>query len=155
MSEYQMRLDLDTAAPGAEDAVSALDTWVARRRFDRAVLELVRLRASQINGCQYCLLMHARDARAAGVPQRKLDVLAAWREAAGFSAKERAALAWTEAVTLVSQGQVPDAVYQAVRPELSDEELATVTMAIVAVNTWNRLSISLRMQATGDLAVVA
>ena len=154
MPEFHSRIDLDVAGPGAEDAVGALDSWVAARRIERSLLELVRLRASQINGCQLCLAMHARDARTAGVSQRKLDQLIAWREASGFSDRERAALGWTEAVTLVAESRVPDAVYAEAAAEFGAEELATLTMAIVAVNSWNRLAIALRMQS-GEPVVAA
>ena len=155
MHHLRPRIDLDTVAPGAEDAVGTLDTFVARLDLERPLLELVRLRASQLNGCHLCLAMHARDARTAGVPQRKLDVVAAWREAPGFTERERAALAWAEAVTLVSSGQVPDAVYEAARQQLDEQELAALTLAVVAINSWNRLAISLRMVPSPELAGVA
>lgn len=152
MRPIRPRIDLDAAAPGGEDALGTLDAWVAQRAIERPLLELVRLRASQLNGCQLCLAMHARDARAAGVPQRRLDALPAWREAPWYSARERAALAWTEAVTLVADGRVPDDVHEAARAELDEEELATLTFAIVAINAWNRLAIATRMQPSGALA---
>jgi len=153
MHTLQPRIDLEAVAPGARDAVRALDTYVQSRGLERALLELVRLRASQLNGCQLCLVMHAHDARQAGVPQRALDALSAWREAPWYTDRERAALAWTEAVTLVAEGQVPDEVYDEARSQFTEAELAALTLAVCAINTWNRLAIGFRMQPSGELAV--
>jgi AhpD family alkylhydroperoxidase len=102
------------------------------------------MRASQINGCAYCLDMHSKDARAAGETEQRLYTLDAWRETPFFTDRERAALAWTEALTLVSQTHVPDAVFEEVRPHFSDEELANLSLAVVAINGWNRLMIAFR-----------
>ena len=112
--------------------------------LEKPLLELVRLRASQINGCAYCIDMHTKDARAAGETEQRLYGLDAWREAPYYSARERAALEWTEAVTLVVDEHVPDRVYDTVRAHFSEKELADLTVAVVAVNAWNRLAIALR-----------
>ena len=102
----------------------------------------MKIRASQINGCAFCLHMHSRDARKAGELQERLDLISAWREAPLFTARERAALAWTEAVTLVADTHVPDDVYETVRAEFSEQELVDLTMAVVAINGWNRLMVA-------------
>lgn len=109
-----------------------------------SLIELIKLRASQINGCAFCLNMHAMDARKHGEKQDRLDMLAAWREAPCFSARERAALAWTESLTLITDGHVPDDVYQQVRAEFSEEELANLTAVVIAINGWNRIAVALR-----------
>jgi AhpD family alkylhydroperoxidase len=139
------RIEIDAAAPDAQKVMARLDAYVSSLGLEAPLLELVRYRASQVNGCALCLDMHSRDARAAGESEHRLFVLSAWREAPLFTARERAALGWTEAVTRVSDGQVPDAVYQEVRPHFTDEELAALTLAVIAINGWNRLAVSLRM----------
>jgi AhpD family alkylhydroperoxidase len=111
------------------------------------MLELVKLRASQINGCAYCVDMHTKDARAQGETEQRLYAVVVWREAPFFSERERAALAWTEALTLVSRGNVADEVYEIARRQFSEKELVDLTMAIVAINGWNRLAISFRTPA--------
>jgi len=139
------RLDAQKASPAALHAMSALEVAVRKSsKLEPALLELVKMRASQINGCAYCLDMHSKDARAAGESEQRLYTLDAWRETPFFTDRERAALAWTEAVTLVAEGHVPDAVYEEVRPHFSEEELVNLTMAVVAINGWNRLSIAFR-----------
>lgn len=115
------------------------------RALEPALLELVRMRASQINGCAYCLDMHSKDARAAGETEQRLYGLSAWRETAYYTERERAALAWTEALTLVHQDHAPDDVYDRVRKHFTEEESVILTMAIVAINGWNRLSIGFRI----------
>jgi AhpD family alkylhydroperoxidase len=115
--------------------------------LDHRLLELVKMRASQINGCAFCLDMHSKDARAAGETEQRLYLLDAWREVDLYSERERAALAWTEAVTLVSEGHVPDEVFAQARAHFSEEELVSLTMAIVAINGWNRLAIAFRAEA--------
>ena len=132
------RLDYSKAAPGAREAMSAVERYVRECGFERRLLELIKLRASQINGCAYCVDMHTKDARANG------DAVVVWREAPFFTERERAALAWTEAVTLVSQEQVPDNVFEIARKEFSDKELVDLTMAVIAINGWNRLAIGFR-----------
>jgi|ERR1043166_1462588 len=130
---------------GVFQAMLALETYVRKSSgLDPSLLELVRMRSSQINGCAYCLDMHSKDARAAGETEQRLYCLPAWRETPFYSERERAALAWTEAVTQVSDDHVPDAVFELARKEFSEEELAELTLAIVAINGWNRLCIAFR-----------
>ena len=119
------------------------------KQLDAGTLEpvlrdLVLMRVSQINGCAYCLDMHSKDARAAGETEQRLHVLAAWREAPFYSARERAALAWAEAVTLVSTNDLPDALYDEVRTQFDDKAMVDLTLAIIAINGWNRLAIGFR-----------
>jgi AhpD family alkylhydroperoxidase len=141
----QSRIDIQKAAPNALQAMLALEGYVKKSsRLETSLLELVRMRASQINGCAYCLDMHSKDARAAGESEQRLYALNAWRETPFFTDRERAALAWTEAVTLVSQTHVPDSVYEEVRQRFSEEELANLTLAIASINSWNRLMVSFR-----------
>ena len=141
------RADLRTAAPTVRkvyDAMLGVEKALAAGGLKPALLNLVRLRASQINGCAYCLDMHAKDLRAAGETEQRIYGLDAWRETPYFNEQERAALALTEAVTLVSEGHVPDEVYEEARGQFSEEELELLTAAIAAINFWNRLSITLR-----------
>ncbi|MGI9077486.1 MAG: carboxymuconolactone decarboxylase family protein [Gemmatimonadaceae bacterium] len=138
------RFDIDSVAPGAERALGALDHFVAGSGLDPTLLELVRVRASQINGCSYCIDMHTKDARARGETEQRLYALAAWRETPFFTDEERAALAWTEQVTLVADGHVPDAVYEEIRERFTEADVATLTMAVIAINAWNRVAISQR-----------
>src|SRR5438876_10352743 len=141
----QPRLDAQKASPGAYRAMLALEMFIRKSsKLEPALLELVKMRASQINGCAYCIDMHAKDARALGETEQRLYALNAWRETPFYSERERAALEWTEAVTLVSQTHVPDEVYEAVREHFSEKELLDLTLAVVAINSWNRLAISLR-----------
>jgi AhpD family alkylhydroperoxidase len=121
-----------------------LETYVRRCGLERSLLELVKLRASQINGCAYCVDMHTKDARAEGETEQRLYAVIVWEETPFFTERERAALAWTEAVTLVGQGHVPDDVYQQARGSFSETELVNLTLAIIAINGWNRLAISFR-----------
>ena len=140
------RINVHEVAPEAYKAMGALQQLVDRSSLPRTLLELVKMRASQINGCAYCLDMHSKDATALGIPAQKLFLLDAWREAPFYTDQERAALEWTEAVTLISEGQVPDQIYEAVQPHFSDRELVELTMAVVTINGWNRLAISFRQQ---------
>ena len=139
------RIDHARAAPKAFQAMLALQTYVNNSGLEHSLQELVKMRASQINGCAYCLDMHGKDARAAGETEQRLFLLDAWREAPMYSARERAALEWTEAVTRVTEGHVPDEVYRSVREHFSEEELANLTLAIVAINGWNRICIAFRV----------
>lgn len=141
------RLNYGKAAPGAYKAMSALEHYVRESGLEHPLLELIKLRASQINGCAYCIDMHTKDARAAGETEQRLYLLDAWREAPFYTDRERAALAWTEAVTLISQTHVPDDVYEEARRHFSEEELVNLTLAVVAINGWNRLAISFRSEA--------
>lgn len=119
--------------------------YLDRFGLEDSLLELVKMRASQINGCAYCLDMHSKDARARGETEQRLYLLNAWRESGAlYSERERAALAWTEAVTVLTDGHVPDAVYEEVRPSFSDDELVSLTMAVVAINGFNRVNVALR-----------
>ena len=142
----QPRIDGQKVAPAAFHAVLGLEEYVRKSsRLEPSLLELVRMRASQINGCAYCLDMHSKDARAHGETEQRLYALNAWRETPFFSDRERAALAWTEAVTLVSQDHVPDSVYEEARQRFSEEELLHLTLAVATINVWNRICISLRV----------
>jgi AhpD family alkylhydroperoxidase len=138
------RIDFKKVVPAAYRAMLALETYVHQTGLEPSLLELVKIRASQINGCAFCLDMHTKDARAAGETEQRIYLLPAWREAPFFTERERAALAWTEAVTLISETRVPDDVYDYARHHFSDEELVNLTMAIVAINGWNRLEVSFR-----------
>jgi AhpD family alkylhydroperoxidase len=124
----------------------ALEKYLSDCGLEKPLQELVKLRASQINGCAYCIDMHTKDARAGGESEQRLYLLSAWREAPFYTDRERAAFEWTEAVTLVSATQVPDETYEKVRPYFSPEELMNLTMAVVAINGWNRLAISFRSE---------
>jgi AhpD family alkylhydroperoxidase len=138
------RIDLMHVNPGIVQAMLGLERQVRQARFDSKLLDLVRMRASQINGCAYCLDMHSKDARANGETEQRLYGLNAWRETPYYSARERAALEWTEALTLVSETHVPDEVYERVREQFSEDELAHLSLAIVAINGWNRLNVAAR-----------
>ncbi|CAG2144235.1 carboxymuconolactone decarboxylase family protein [Cupriavidus numazuensis] len=140
----QQRLDFYKASPAAIKAVMALEEQIAKSGLDKPLVELVRLRASQINGCAYCIDMHTTDARKGGEDDRRLATVSVWRETPFFTDRERAALAWTEAVTLVSHDHVPDAAWEAVRPHFDDAELVNLTLLVAAINTWNRFAISFR-----------
>ena len=138
------RIDLMQVNPGVLHAMLGLERQVSKARFDRKLLDLVRMRASQINGCAYCLDMHSKDARAEGESEQRLYGLDAWRETPYYSDRERAALEWTEALTLVAESHVPDDVYERVRKQFSEDELAHLSLAIVGINGWNRLNIAAR-----------
>jgi len=141
----QPRIDYLKAAPkGAAEAMYGLEKYVRSCGLEHPLLELMKVRASQINGCAYCIDMHTKDARAAGETEQRLYALNAWRETPFFTDRERAALAWAEAVTLVHDGHVPDAVYEKARQQFSEEELVNLTMVVVTINGWNRLAISFR-----------
>ncbi len=138
------RIDVMHVNPGISQAMLGLERQVRQAGFDHRLLDLVRMRASQINGCAYCLDMHSKDARAAGETEQRLYGLNAWRETPYYSARERAALEWTEALTLVADTGVPDDVYERVREQFSEDELVHLSLAIVAINGWNRLNIAAR-----------
>jgi AhpD family alkylhydroperoxidase len=141
----KQRINYGKVAQGVYDAMDALDGYLRQCGMEKPLLMLVQLRASQINGCAYCLDMHWKDLRASGEREQRLYSLDAWRECPYYTDRERAALEWTEAVTRVADGQVPDAVYEAVRPHFSEKELADLTLAIATINAWNRLSIAARL----------
>jgi AhpD family alkylhydroperoxidase len=148
------RIDLTHVSPRAVQAMFGLQNYVNNSGLERSLLELVKMRASQINGCAYCLDMHTKDARAAGETEQRLYLLDAWREAPFYSARERAALEWTEALTLVHEDHVPDAAFAAVREQFSEEEVVNLSLAEVSINGWNRLSNGLR-KAPGTYQVPA
>ena len=138
----QPRIEYSKAAPGAVKSMLDLEKYVRQSALETPLLELVRLRASQINGCAYCLDMHSKDARALGETEQRLYLLNAWREAPFFTERERAALEWTEAITLIASSRAPDDVYERVAKQFNPEELANLTLAIATINSWNRLSIA-------------
>ena len=141
----QPRLDAHKAAPAAYKAMLNLEFYVGKSSgLEPSLLELVRLRASQINGCAFCIDMHTKDARAAGETEQRLYALSVWRETPFYTDRERAAMAWTEAITLIGEGHASDEVYEEVRQRFTEEELVNLTLAIVAINGWNRLSIAFR-----------
>lgn len=141
----EARIDLTKSVPkDALHALYGLEQYVRKSGLETKLLELVRMRASQINGCAYCLDMHSKDARAEGETEQRLYGLNAWREAPYYTDRERAALEWTEAVTLVSRDQVPDDIYERVRRQFSEAELINVTLAVTTINSWNRLAIAFR-----------
>ena len=140
------RSDYNTTAPNAIKGLLELEKYIANSNLERSLYELVKIRASQINGCAYCLDMHTKDARKAGETEQRIYALNAWRETSFYTNRERAALAWTEALTLISENDVPDSLYQSTLDYFSEEELITLTMAIIAINGWNRLAISFRTE---------
>jgi AhpD family alkylhydroperoxidase len=142
----EQRLDYSKLAPGAYAAMSGLERYVRGCGLETSLLELVRLRASQMNGCAFCIDMHTKDARAEGETEQRLYLLNAWREAPFYSDRERSALEWTEAVTDVAGSRVPDDVYERAKAQFTEAELVNLTMAIVAINGWNRLAISFRIE---------
>jgi AhpD family alkylhydroperoxidase len=131
------------------DAMRQLAKYVDSSGLEESLLDLIDCRASQLNGCAYCLDMHTKDARELGETEQRLYMLPAWRESPFYTERERAALSWTEAVTLVSDSHVPDEVYQEVRKQFSAKEIVDLTLAIVAINGWNRLNVSFRTIAGG------
>ena len=136
--------DFEKLAPDVFAVVRDLGQFAAKAGLDKQLLELVKLRASQINGCAYCINMHTEDARKHGETEQRLYLLNAWRESPLYSERERAALAWTEALTLVSETHAPDADYEAVRAEFTDGELVNLTTLIGTINAWNRIAIGFR-----------
>ena len=140
----ERRLDYNKIAPGATRAMYALQKYVEGSGLEHSLLELVKTRASQINGCAYCIDMHTKDARAQGETEQRLYGLNAWREAPFYTDRERAALAWTEAITLISETHAPDEDFAAARAQFTEAELVNLTMAIITINGWNRLAISFR-----------
>jgi AhpD family alkylhydroperoxidase len=140
----QARLDAYAVAPQAIEAMRTVETYVRNCGLEHSLAELVRIRASQINGCAFCLHMHTEDARAAGESEARIHLLNAWRESLLYSPRERAALAWTEALTLVAKTHAPDEVYEEAARHFSPEELVNLTLLIGVINAWNRLAIGLR-----------
>ena len=138
------RIDLRKLAPEAQQAMFALEKYLAQSGLDHKLMHLLKMRASQINGCAYCIDMHSIDARAAGETEQRLYALDAWRETPFFSDRERAALEWTEALTLISVNHVPDAVYENARKYFSEKEIVDLTIVVSTINMWNRIAISMR-----------
>ncbi len=138
------RMNMYEVAPDAMKAMLALENYVSGSGLEKSLMELVKMRASQINGCAFCLDMHSRDARKHGETEQRLYVLPAWRESPLFSPRERAALAWTEALTLIAQTHAPDDVYEELRSQFSEAEIAKLSLLVVTINGWNRLAIGMR-----------
>lgn len=140
----QKRLDYQTAFPEGVQAMYHLEAAIRRSGLEAPLLELVKMRASQMNGCAFCLDMHSKDARAHGETEQRLYALNAWRETPFFTDRERAALAWTEAITNIQQGHASDEAYAAVRQQFDEPETARLTLAIIQINSWNRIAIAFR-----------
>ena len=141
------RLEHWKVSPGGFKAMTSVEAHLRASGLDHRLLHMVKLRASQINGCAYCIDMHWKDARAAGETEQRLYGLDAWREASYYTDREQAAFEWTEALTNITDGHVPDAVYDAVRGHFSDKELVDLTWAVAAINAWNRVAIAFRSEA--------
>ncbi|SDE14989.1 carboxymuconolactone decarboxylase family protein [Paraburkholderia lycopersici] len=140
----QARLDFYKASPEGTKAMIALEERASRSSIEKPLAELVRLRASQINGCAYCVDMHTTDARKGGETDRRLATVSVWRETPFFTERERAALEWTESVTLLAQTHVPDDVWERVKPHFTDQEIADLTLLVIAINGWNRIAVTFR-----------
>ena len=140
------RLNPFAAAPEMIAAMTAFETAVASSGLEHSLIELVKTRASQINGCAFCLHMHAKDARAAGETEMRLYLLNAWEESSFYTERERAALGWTEALTKIAETHAPDSAYAAVAEQFAPEELIQLTLLITAINAWNRLAIAARSE---------
>jgi AhpD family alkylhydroperoxidase len=139
------RLEAQKVSPAAYQAMLGLEMFVRKQsKLEPAVIELVKMRTSQINGCAYCIDMHSKDARAEGETEQRIYALSAWEETPFFTDRERAALALAEAITLVREGHVPEAVYERAKKSFSEEELVNLTLAIITINGWNRLAITFR-----------
>jgi len=151
----KQRFNYAKIAPGVYEAMDALDHYLQDCGLERPLLLLIQLRASQINGCAYCLDMHWKDLRAIGETEQRLYSLDAWHECPYYTIRERAALAWVEAVTSIADGRVPDSVHEQVRLHFTEKELADLTLAVATINAWNRLSISARLVPGGYQPTVA
>ncbi len=145
----KVRMEHWKVAPGGFRAMSSLETYLRDCGIDKSLLHMIKLRASQINGCAYCIDMHWKDARAAGESEQRLYGLDAWREAPYYTDRERAALQWTEALTNITHGHAPDAVYETARAHFSEKEIVDLTWAVAAINAWNRVAIAFRSEAGG------
>ncbi len=144
IKSMEPRIDFIKASPDTTKAMYGLEHAIRKSGLEPSLLQLVKMRASQINGCAYCIDMHSKDARAAGETEQRLYALNAWRETPFFSDRERAALEWTESLTLIAQNHVPDELFERVGQHFSEAEIVNLTFAVAAINTWNRLAISLR-----------
>ncbi len=143
----ESRLDYKRVSPGVSRAMKQLSDYLDQCGLEDSLQELVKIRASQMNGCAQCLDMHTKDARANGESEQRLYLIGAWREAPFYTERERAALEWTEAITRIDQGRVSDEVYESVRKHFSEKELVDLTLAVVAINGYNRLNIAFRTVA--------
>jgi len=146
------RLSAYESAPAAMKALQNVEAYLHQSGLDKTLIELVKMRASQINGCAYCLDMHSKELRRLGESEQRVYLLNAWEESPLYSPRERAALAWTEALTLISQTHAPDAVYDGVRRHFNDKELVDLTTLVGMINLWNRLAIGLRYEHPVDAA---
>ena len=140
----EQRINYSKVAPDGVENLRKLEAYLKNAGLEPELLELVKLRASQLNGCAFCIDMHTKDARTRGESEQRLYGLNAWRETPFYSERERAALAWTEAVTKISDNQVPDEIYNQVKTHFTEKELVDLTLAVIAINAWNRLAISFR-----------
>jgi AhpD family alkylhydroperoxidase len=138
------RLNAFRTVPAGYQALRGVEDYLQQCELEKSLIELVKMRASQINGCTFCLDMHSKDARRGGETEQRLYLLNAWRESPLYSARERAALAWTEALTLVSETRAPDDVYEALKAQFTEEEQVNLTLLIVAINGWNRVQVGFR-----------
>lgn len=143
----EQRLDYGKAAPGSVQAMYKLQKFVEDSGLERSLLELVKTRVSQINGCAFCIDMHTKDARALGESEQRLYALNAWRETPFYTDRERAALGWAETITFISESHASDEEFEAARAQFSEEELVKLTMAVITINGWNRLAIAFRTTA--------
>ncbi|MGF1470070.1 MAG: carboxymuconolactone decarboxylase family protein [Sandaracinaceae bacterium] len=145
------RVNAYDVAPDAMAGLLRVEKYLARSGLERSLVELVKMRASQINGCAFCLELHSREARAAGESERRLYLLDAWAESSLYSERERAALAWAEALTKIWDNHAPDALFERVRSQFSEKELADLTTLVALINAWNRLAIALRYEHSDPL----
>lgn len=143
----EQRLDYSKIAPDGIGILRQLEGYLKKTGLEPDLVELVKLRASQINGCAYCIDMHTKDARSRGESEQRLYGITVWRETSFYNARERAALAWTESVTRISEDQVPEEIYQQVKQHFTERELVDLTLAVIAINSWNRFAISFRTPA--------
>lgn len=142
----EQRINAFEKGQGAMKAMMGLEVYLAKSSIEHSLLHLIKFRVSQINGCAYCLDMHSKDLRAIGETEQRLYLLDAWREATFYTDRERAALAWAESLTKVTEGHVPDEVYEIARKQFSEEELIDLTLAVTTINAWNRISIAFRVE---------
>jgi AhpD family alkylhydroperoxidase len=145
----EQRINAFEKGPGALKAMLGISAYLAKSSLEKNLLQLIEYRVSQINGCAYCLDMHSKDLRHGGETEQRIYMIAAWRETSMYSARERAALAWAESVTLLDQGHIPDDVYEEVRKDFNESEIIDLTLAVAAINSWNRLNIAFRTEAGG------
>ncbi|MGK9200129.1 MULTISPECIES: carboxymuconolactone decarboxylase family protein [Sinorhizobium] len=151
----QSRLNFAKAAPDAYKAVAALDSYVKGSGIEPRLIHLIKLRASQINGCAYCVDMHTKEARHSGLSQQWINLVCVWRESPHFDERERAVLGWTEALTNVAETRAPDDAYEALKAHFNEEEMTRITVAIGAINVWNRLCVGFRALPPIDEPAVA